>query len=519
MAKATTAVTPTRWPISRIAAALVFCATLLAGTGPTMAAEPVDMELVIAVDVSSSVDENEYRLQMEGIAAAFRDPSVLDAIRALGPIGLAALVMQWSDNREQVPVAGWHVIWRAADAAAYAHELQEAPRAIPGGQTSIAGATEFAIGELANNGFNSTRQAIIVSADGRSINGIHPKALRDQATRQGITINGLAILNEEPFLDDHFRQSVIGGRGAFLAVMDDYRNFAAAMQQTVVHAINAAKGKTLAAVRHAGPRRGKKNLFPEHPPLPPGRQVQAALPLPACPSHRNLQLVEVTGSEVWHPNQLPEQVEPLAGTRIGAFRSRIWMDIHPVGIPTQCRGRTCRLCPEPLRVDLWIEPIAIVYDPSVSVGSCRYLKVRAHERTHATIAKRVESHHRARLQRKLTDLVRDAREHTIAAEEVPHARQGLRRQIAAAAQQARAAMHTGNRRAQDLIHTTAYRTAERSAVRNCLVTLRYQAPPFPHLDPQTIGGTPRSSQGTQGPSTTSMAPVRSAFPIHGNPTR
>lgn len=201
------------------------------------AAEPVDMELIIAIDVSSSVDEQEYRLQMGGIAAAFRNPSVLDAIRSVGPGGLAVLVMQWSDNREQAPVTGWRVIRSTADAVALSRELRMAPRAIPGGQTSIAGAIAFAMEELATNGFEGNRRVIDVSGDGRANNGVHPMSLRDQAIEQGVTVNGLAILNEEPFLDDYFEHSVIGGAGAFLMVADDYRDFAAAIQQKLLREI------------------------------------------------------------------------------------------------------------------------------------------------------------------------------------------------------------------------------------------------------------------------------------------
>ncbi len=210
---------------------------VLAAVECAAAAERVDMELIIAIDVSSSVDEQEYRLQMGGIAAAFRNPSVLDAIRSVGPGGLAVLVMQWSDNREQAPVTEWRVIRSPADAVAFSRELRAAPRAIPGGQTSIAGAIEFAMGELATNGFEGNRRVIDVSGDGRANNGVHPMSLRDQAIEQGVTVNGLAILNEEPFLDDYFEHSVIGGAGAFLMVADDYRDFAAAIQQKLLREI------------------------------------------------------------------------------------------------------------------------------------------------------------------------------------------------------------------------------------------------------------------------------------------
>ncbi len=215
----------------------LLCVGVLQTAGFPVAAESVDMELIIAIDVSSSVDEREYRLQMGGIAAAFRHPAVLDAIGAMGPGGLAVTVVQWSDNREQASVTDWQIIRSTADAAAYSRLLRSAPRAIPGGQTSIAGAIAFAMQELESNGIESNRRVIDVSGDGRANNGVHPMTLRDLAIEQGVTVNGLAIVNEEPFLDNYFEHSVIGGVGSFLMVADDYRDFAAAIQQKLLREI------------------------------------------------------------------------------------------------------------------------------------------------------------------------------------------------------------------------------------------------------------------------------------------
>ena len=97
------------------------------------------MELILAVDVSSSVDEEEYQLQIRGIAAAFRHPDVVAAVRASGGNGIAVAMIQWSDNEEQALVGGWHVIKDNADATEYARIIRRAKREIPGGQTSIAG--------------------------------------------------------------------------------------------------------------------------------------------------------------------------------------------------------------------------------------------------------------------------------------------------------------------------------------------------------------------------------------------
>lgn len=201
------------------------------------APEPVDLELVVAIDVSSSVDGEEYRLQTLGIAAAFRNPAVLDAIRTLGSGGIAVSVVQWSDNGEQELIGDWRVIRDEADAAAFSRSLRRAPRLIPGGQTSIAGAIRFSLEQLESNGYEGSRQVIDISGDGRANNGVHPMSLRDQAIDGGVTINGLAILNEEPFLDGYFEHGVIGGAGAFLMVAEDYRHFAAAILQKLLREI------------------------------------------------------------------------------------------------------------------------------------------------------------------------------------------------------------------------------------------------------------------------------------------
>ncbi len=203
---------------------------------PPVVAEPVDLELVIAIDVSSSVNEEEYLLQTRGIAAAFRNSAVLDAIATLG-IGLAVAVVQWSDDKEQELLADWRVIRTETDAVRLSRTLRNAPRLIPGGQTSIAGAINFSLEQFETNGYEGSRQVIDVSGDGRANNGVHPMGSRDEAIGEGVTVNGLAILNEEPFLDGYFEHSVIGGAGAFLMVAEDYRDFAAAILQKLLREI------------------------------------------------------------------------------------------------------------------------------------------------------------------------------------------------------------------------------------------------------------------------------------------
>jgi Protein of unknown function (DUF1194). len=154
----------------------------------------VDLELVLAVDVSSSVDEEEYQLQIRGVGAAFRHPDVIAAIESTGGNGIAVAMVQWSDNEEQALVGGWHIIKDAADAAEYARIIRRSPRIIAGGQTSIAGALSFSINEIKNNNIDSGRKVIDVSGDGRANNGIHPMNIRNLAIEENITVNGLVII-------------------------------------------------------------------------------------------------------------------------------------------------------------------------------------------------------------------------------------------------------------------------------------------------------------------------------------
>ena len=197
----------------------------------------VDLELVLAVDVSSSVDEEEYQLQIRGVGAAFRHPDIIAAIESTGGNGIAVAMVQWSDNEEQALVGGWHIIKDAADAAEYARIIRRSPRVIAGGQTSIAGALTFSIDQINNNNIDSSRKVIDVSGDGRANNGVHPMKIRDIALDQNITINGLVIINEEPFLDGYFERGVIGGRGGFMMIAEDYRDYAAMILQKLLREI------------------------------------------------------------------------------------------------------------------------------------------------------------------------------------------------------------------------------------------------------------------------------------------
>ncbi len=212
-------------------------ATLAAMPVGAAAQEPVDLELVLAVDVSSSVDDDEYFLQIYGLAQAFRHPDVVAAIRNTGAGGVAVSLLQWSDSSKHAVAVDWTAVHDDASAASFAHQILSAPRMIVGGQTSISGAIRFAMRELANNAYEGRRKTIDISGDGRANAGAPPERARRSAAAAGITINGLAIRNEEPFVDVYFENSVISGEAAFLIVADDYDDFAAAMIEKLIREI------------------------------------------------------------------------------------------------------------------------------------------------------------------------------------------------------------------------------------------------------------------------------------------
>ena len=215
-------------------ASLAAIAAVAAALAPSAAraGEPVDIELVLAVDVSSSVDGAELALQRAGLAAAFRDPELIDAITAL-PRGVAVALVVWAGVQETA--VAWRRLTDRASAEDFAARVEAAlPAAFgAGGNTAIGDALIRSLEELAGNGFDG-RAKIDVSGDGRSNSGASPSQVRDGAVRAGVTINGLAILNEQPNLAEFYRMNVIGGPGAFVMTADDYHDFGEALRRKLI---------------------------------------------------------------------------------------------------------------------------------------------------------------------------------------------------------------------------------------------------------------------------------------------
>jgi hypothetical protein len=166
-------------------------------------AEPVDLQLILAVDASESVSGERFELQMHGYAAAFRDPAVLNAI-GKGPRGRIAIAMvQWTGPKMHAPVFDWMEVHDAASAAALAAAIDAAPRHLNWGGTSISGAVLYALERFDRSPMPGVRRVIDISGDGANNSGRPIAEVRDEAVAAGVTINGLPILWVEPGLAEH----------------------------------------------------------------------------------------------------------------------------------------------------------------------------------------------------------------------------------------------------------------------------------------------------------------------------
>jgi hypothetical protein len=223
---------------------LLLAALGVLGTRPAAASE-VDLQLVLAVDSSSSVSMDEYYLQLEGYAAAFRHPDLLKAVRSGPRQAIAVALFEWSGVGQQKVNFPWRRLDDAASLKAFAAELAVAPRLVLGGETAVGDAIDFALDLLDSSEFGGGRRVIDVSGDGVSNRGRLPSAARDDAVFRGVTVNGLAVLNEEPEVEAFYSAFVIGGPGAFVLAARDYTDFAEAIVKKLVREITtiAAAGR------------------------------------------------------------------------------------------------------------------------------------------------------------------------------------------------------------------------------------------------------------------------------------
>jgi hypothetical protein len=212
--------------------ALAVLMLILGGVAPARSAS---VALVMAIDVSESVSAERYVLQREGIARAFETPRLIDAIAAV-PGGIEVLVLEWSDPEKIAITVGWTRITSGDAATAFATALRATHRT-SNGLTAIGSAMRAAAAAFDHVPEPATRRVIDVSGDGMANFGEPPAAVRDILVKQGITINGLAILTEEPWLDEYYRHNVIGGPSAFVVVAKNFDSFADAMLSKLVQEV------------------------------------------------------------------------------------------------------------------------------------------------------------------------------------------------------------------------------------------------------------------------------------------
>jgi hypothetical protein len=226
----------------RFRLAILGIAAVLTLARPAMAANlPVDVTLVLAVDVSLSMAEDEAKFQRHGYSAALRDKRVIESIRG-GTYGrIAVIYIEWSATTDQRVLIDWRVISDEASANAFADELDKAPFKT-GTTTSISAGIDFAVRQIKASPYAATRAVIDVSGDGYSDYGRPIRESRDAAVAAGITINGLPVMNPRPAwresapadLNQYYADNVIGGPGSFFIVVKDLHDFDEAVLRKLI---------------------------------------------------------------------------------------------------------------------------------------------------------------------------------------------------------------------------------------------------------------------------------------------
>lgn len=211
---------------------------------------PVDLSLVLSVDVSLSMAEDEAKFQRHGYVAALRDKRIIDSIRG-GMYGrIAVTYIEWSAVTDQRILVDWHVISDEASANVFADALDKAPYKT-GTTTSISAGVDFCVHQIETAPFKANRKVIDVSGDGYSDYGRPIKQARDAAVAAGITINGLPVMNPRPSwresappdLDKYYAENVVGGPGSFFLVVRDLKDFDEAVLRKLILEIASREQK------------------------------------------------------------------------------------------------------------------------------------------------------------------------------------------------------------------------------------------------------------------------------------
>jgi hypothetical protein len=231
--------------------------------GSAMAAEPVDLLLVLASDVSTSINDAKFKLQRDGYVAALTDPRLIEVIGSGPHKRIAICFIEWSGTEDQKVVIGWTLLENTQGATEFVRKLEKAPRSFSF-FTSISAAIDFAAKQFEHAPFYSERRIIDISGDGTNNRGREVIAARDDALAQGVTINGLVILSEQPLewdpshthppggLEYYYRKNVVGGPNSFVKVAEKFDVFGQALLNKLITEI-------------AGEDRSKERRFAESP--------------------------------------------------------------------------------------------------------------------------------------------------------------------------------------------------------------------------------------------------------------
>jgi hypothetical protein len=252
-------------------AILALAILLAANVAEPASAQPVDLQLVLAVDTSGSVSEARFELQKHGYVAAFRSPLLLKAIGSGTRQSIGVTMVQWTGPALQIQVVPWMLIRDEASMLAFADAIARAPRQLFGGGTSISGAIDHAMTLFPATELRGARRVIDVSGDGANNRGRPATLARDEAVNAGATINGLPILALEPGLDIYYRDNVIGGPGAFMVPAESFETFAEAVLKKLIIEIAGIEPPPIPYSRQ--PLGGRAALQGTDPRLTPPRAV------------------------------------------------------------------------------------------------------------------------------------------------------------------------------------------------------------------------------------------------------
>jgi hypothetical protein len=228
--------------------ALVGSLAVLAGASAARAATPVDLQLVMAVDVSRSIDEVEAELQRRGYIEAMTNERVIEAILSGENRCIAVCYVEWAGTHYQQTVIDWMLIDSARTARGFSDKLAESPRTSQS-WTAVGQGLLYSAERFKDAPFTSRRRIIDISGDGRTNDGPPAELVRDRLVAEGFVINGLPVMMNrtnygrppDTTLDKYYEENVVGGPGSFMIVAANFDDFGRAVRSKLIREISGRK--------------------------------------------------------------------------------------------------------------------------------------------------------------------------------------------------------------------------------------------------------------------------------------